>query len=173
MIPWTQTLVDELRPVIAQRSTAAIDISVEARVTTACVAADPNQLHQVFSNLILNAADAIPKGGRIAIVIDEVLNHELLVGQGATNSGTWIHCTVSDTGVGIAPSVLERIFEPLFTTKKRGTGLGLAVVHQIVKAHGGVMSVATTLGQGTTFHVFLRSVSSPERRRQGRPQGPN
>jgi signal transduction histidine kinase len=71
-----------------------------------------------------------------------------------------VHWRVTDTGAGIAPAVLDRIFEPLFTTKQRGTGLGLAVAYQIVKGHGGLMSVETSLGQGTTFHVFLRRTGS-------------
>ena len=75
--------------------------------------------------------------------------------MGEAVPASWLHWRVSDTGAGIPPALLDRIFEPLFTTKKRGTGLGLAVVHQVVKAHGGTMSVESALGQGTTFHVLL------------------
>ncbi len=152
---WTEALVEEMRALVAERAQSAITVEMLPFAKTPRVFGDPLQLHQVFCNLILNAADAMPAGGRITVEVEEVETHERLpVTGGAPNA--WVHWSVNDTGGGIAPAVLDHIFEPLFTTKQRGTGLGLAVANQIVKAHGGHLSVETSLGRGTTFHVFLR-----------------
>lgn len=151
---WTEALVDEMRTVVAERAPSAIEVEMLPFPSTASVVGDPLQLHQVFCNLILNAADAIPAGGRITVAVEEVETHDRLPVTGGAPEA-WVHWSVNDTGGGIAPAVLDHIFEPLFTTKQRGTGLGLAVANQIVKAHGGHLSVETSLGQGTTFHVFL------------------
>jgi signal transduction histidine kinase len=148
---WMSGLMDEMQSVLARRSRGSLELQLVPAETNALVAADAEQLHQVFSNLLNNAADAMPDGGRITVSVKEAAGDE---------PGSWIHFQVRDTGAGIAPAVLDRIFEPLFTTKHKGTGLGLAVAHQIIKAHGGRMSVETAVGQGTTFHVFLRALAS-------------
>ena len=103
----------------------------------------PGRLNQVFLNLIVNAAQAMDKRGVIRI--------------GTALVGGAIHVTVADTGSGIPPDVLPRIFDPFFTTKDvgRGTGLGLTISHDIVKAHGGAIEVASEAGVGTTFTVIL------------------
>jgi PAS domain S-box-containing protein len=152
---WLHNLVDEMRGMLADRPDSPVMIEVAPQETHPAVYADPYQLHQVFSNLILNAAEATPPGGQITISVREIDVHEYLIEPGMESR--WVHFEVRDTGAGISPAVLDRIFEPLFTTKKRGTGLGLAVSHQIIKAHGGELSVETALGRGTTFHVFLRA----------------
>jgi PAS domain S-box-containing protein len=116
---------------------------------------DPAQLHQVFTNLFLNARDAMPKGGRLTLAA-EVCGQEKAAAfdaHGMTES--CIHFTVSDTGSGIPAEILPHIFDPLFTTKKGGTGLGLAVAHQVVKRHGGEISAKSVPGEGTSFHVFI------------------
>ncbi|HTO95828.1 MAG TPA: HAMP domain-containing sensor histidine kinase, partial [Myxococcales bacterium] len=114
--------------------------------------ADPGQLRQVLWNLLGNAADATPAGGRVEVRIAQQ------GGQGVLD--------VIDTGSGIADEDLQRIFDPFFTTKERGTGLGLAIVHRIVEAHGGHLSVRSEPGKGTAFRVALplaAAVSSPGR----------
>ncbi|HEY2147794.1 MAG TPA: protoglobin domain-containing protein [Pirellulales bacterium] len=103
--------------------------------------ADPNQLRIVFSNLIRNARDAMPNGG-------------LLTVRGARN-GSGLEISVADTGVGIKPEDLDRIMEPLFTTKARGIGLGLAIARAILEKHNGRLTVASEHGRGTTFVVSL------------------
>jgi two-component system cell cycle sensor histidine kinase/response regulator CckA len=116
---------------------------------------DPAQLHQVFTNLILNARDAMADGGRLTLGA-EVCGHEQAFAFDAPGlSGSCIHFTVSDTGSGIPAEILPHIFDPLFTTKKGGTGLGLAVAHQVVKRHGGEIVAQSTPGEGTSFHVFI------------------
>ncbi|MFZ5816028.1 MAG: ATP-binding protein [Bacillota bacterium] len=105
---------------------------------------DPKMFRQLLLNLIINAVQAMPFGGRLTIVITR-LDPETLVLQ------------VADTGVGIAPENLKRLFDPFFTTKEEGTGLGLALCHSIVQAHGGNIEVESKLGVGTTFTVTLQA----------------
>jgi signal transduction histidine kinase len=109
---------------------------------------DRDQLTQVFINLVGNAADAMPQGGMLIV-------HTRV--QEADGGGAAIVVSVSDTGSGIRPEVLDHIFEPFFTTKPegQGTGLGLSVTLGIVHSHGGTIDVESKLGQGTTFHVVL------------------
>jgi two-component system sensor histidine kinase HydH len=114
------------------------------------VLVDKNQMMEIFLNLILNAIDAMPQGG------------ELRVGNSThknSKSGIeFIRVEITDTGCGIPPDKLPRIFDRYFTTKTEGTGLGLAVVDRIVKAHGGFVSVKSEVGKGTTFSVDLPAV---------------
>jgi PAS domain S-box-containing protein len=116
---------------------------------------DPNQLQQVFSNLILNARDAMPHGGTLSIsVLREPPDARLPFGPIA-HPENFAHFIVRDTGSGMSEETLRHIFEPLFTTKKNGTGLGLPVAHQVVQLHGGEIFIESALGFGTTFHIFL------------------
>lgn len=103
---------------------------------------DPQQFKQVVWNLCLNAVEAMPDGG------------ELRVGAAAA-SGQMLAVWVSDTGAGIAADDLPHVFEPFFSTKAEGTGLGLALVHRIVQEHGGEIDVRSTPGLGTTFTIML------------------
>ncbi len=132
---------------------------------TAHVAADvwpvrgnATQLHQVLLNLCVNARDAMPAGGALSVVVDNVaLTEEEARAIPDGRVGEFVVLLVSDTGTGIPPDVLARIFEPFFTTKPvgRGTGLGLSTTRRIVKTHGGFLSVHSRLGEGTTFEIYL------------------
>jgi CheY-like chemotaxis protein len=118
------------------------------------VEVDPAQLHQALVNLATNANDAMPRGGLITI---ELHQHSTapLPGMPASDK-PHVEVVFRDTGQGIPREVLDHIFEPLFTTKRGGgTGLGLAVVHQVVAGHKGHVSVETRVGEGTAFHLFL------------------
>ncbi len=122
------------------------------------VNADATRLQQVMINLILNARDAMPKGGRILIALDAVEVRADQPGPLAEmNAGPWLQLQLSDTGTGIDEQTLTRIFEPFFTTKEqgKGTGLGLAQVYGIIKQHDGHIGVESTLGLGTTFTLYL------------------
>lgn len=116
---------------------------------------DPSQLHQVVMNLCVNARDAMPAGGRIEVAVgSRRLDEAATAAAGCeVRPGHYVTVSVRDSGTGIAPEVLPRLFDPFFTTKPRGkgTGLGLATVHRVVRRHGGFVTVNTILGVGTTF----------------------
>ncbi len=119
---------------------------------------DATQLHQVLLNLCVNARDAMPSGGTLTVEARTVVLQERVTPfQPQPLTGRFIELKVTDTGTGIPPEALPRIFEPFFTTKDpgKGTGLGLSTVFGIVKGHGGFLEVASELGQGTTFLIYL------------------
>ena len=130
------------------------------------VQADPGMLEQVLLNLVVNARDAMPGGGRIRIATETAaLDEESIRGKHEAKPGSFVCLSVTDNGTGIAPENLTRIFDPFFTTKEpgKGTGLGLATVYGIVQQHRGWVEVSSQVGTGTTFKVLLpalpRSVS--------------
>src|SRR5262249_42266138 len=118
-----------------------VTISLEGLTDLGQVAFHAPTLRRAVMNLMQNALDAMPQGGRL-----------ILAGQ---STATQVQVHVQDTGSGIAAVLLDRVFEPLYTTKPGGTGLGLYIVQEIVKAHGGQISVQSTVGQGTTFTLTL------------------
>jgi signal transduction histidine kinase len=117
--------------------------------TLPAVLADPTQLKQVFDNLIRNAIQAMPEDGCLTIKAETPDRDEL------GNGSDWITVSINDTGVGIPPENLDNLFEPLFTTKARGIGLGLALVKNLVEANRGVVEVQSEVGEGSTFTVRL------------------
>ncbi len=118
------------------------------------VEVDSGQISQVIQNLVINARDAMPEGGTITI---SCANLKSLAGEepATTADGPHVRVTIQDTGCGIPADILDRIYEPYFTTKESGNGLGLAIAHSIVTRHGGQLTVESTPGVGTTFHVYL------------------
>jgi len=136
-----------------------IDISERIEAESAMAIADPTQIHQILMNLGSNAAHAMSeKGGRLEVGLSEVsLDETSASRQIDLKPGAYLRLTVKDTGHGMTPDVMARVFEPFFTTKKQGegAGMGLAVVHGIVKSHGGAITVASRLGKGTTFTIYL------------------
>ncbi len=143
-----------------------LDVTPGADLKT--IRADPGQIEQVVVNLCVNARDAMPDGGRIAMETGNcTLEAALRDPYGSPKAGEFVCLTVSDTGEGMSPEVREKVFEPFFTTKEvgKGTGLGLAAAYGIVKSHGGVIRVASETGQGSVFRVYLPAVP------QGAPDG--
>jgi PAS domain S-box-containing protein len=122
------------------------------------ILADVTQLNQVVLNLVLNARDAMPDGGRLIIGASDLDLDPVEAGAHlGARPGPHVVLFVTDTGTGIAPEHLDHIFEPFFTTKEvgKGTGLGLSTVHTIVRQHGGFITVKSTPGTGTTFRIHL------------------
>jgi PAS domain S-box-containing protein len=128
------------------------------------IQADVTQLKQVLMNLCINARDAMPEGGRITITVDLINIDEARAGTlPEGNPGAHVVLVVADTGTGIPPEVMERIFDPFYTTKAggKGTGLGLSTVRGIVKGHGGFLTVESQPGCGTTFRIHLPVAGAP------------
>src|ERR1039457_6315144 len=122
------------------------------------IAADTSMIEQIVMNLMVNARDAMPKGGRLLLETSVVEINETHVRQNTDAcAGGFICLTVTDSGCGMERKVLQRIFEPFFTTKEvgKGTGIGLATVYGIVKQHHGWVEVESEVGVGTTFKIFL------------------
>jgi len=125
------------------------------------VMADAGQLEQVIMNLVVNAVDAMPEGGVLTIHLSRLdMGEEQARRMGLSQPGRYGCLVVQDTGVGIAEEHLSRIFDPFFTTKKpgQGTGLGLAMSYSIVRQHGGLITVDSEPGKGTTFRILLPEV---------------
>jgi CheY-like chemotaxis protein len=121
------------------------------------VIADRGQIEQVLLNLFVNAADAMPGGGKLLLQTDNVGHRDIPRKGYSVRPGEYVRLRVVDTGVGIDPRIIDRIFDPFFTTKKmgRGTGLGLASAYGIVKGHNGYIDVESESGRGSTFFVYL------------------
>ncbi len=156
----------DLKMVLAQLVGAGVELELRLDEDTWAVLIDPGQLDQVVLNLVVNARDAMPDGGRLTIstsneTLDPTSRHLLTDGHPA--SGPYTVLRVRDNGQGMTPELKERIFEPFFTTKPRGTGtgLGLATVYGIVAQHGGFTEVDSALGEGTELRVYLPRTDVP------------
>jgi PAS domain S-box-containing protein len=129
------------------------------------ICADRGQIHQVIMNLVINAADAMPRGGKLVLALTNVQLEKNCTREPTSPDGLqgFVCLTVSDTGIGMAHEIKARIFDPFFTTKEhgKGTGLGLATVHGIVHHAGGHISVESEPEHGTTFYVYFPRVERP------------
>jgi two-component system cell cycle sensor histidine kinase/response regulator CckA len=134
----------------------AIAIELHLADHLATVEGDAGQLHQVLLNLCLNARDAMPDGGRLAIKTQNVtLSETEACTELDLEAGQYVLLSVTDTGSGMDAETQQRLFEPFFTTKEQGRGLGLAMVYSILRGHGGAIRVYSEPGQGSTFKVYL------------------
>ena len=149
---------------LAREELSLIRHSIDARVAIAfqpaadlhAVFVDPIQVQQVLMNLCLNARDAMPDGGTITIITENVASLAAVHADGVSTEG-YVRLSVSDTGTGMTEEVRAKVFEPFFTTKDvgRGTGLGLSVVYGVARAHGGWVECHSELGRGSRFEVYL------------------
>lgn len=141
-----------LAPVLGRN----IQIDVAGTGTPKLVRADPTALQQALLNLLLNARDAMPTGGRVTLragltEVDAALAERLVL----PGAGRYVTLEVSDTGAGMEAATLARLFEPFYTTKAGGTGLGLPAVYGTVRQSGGAIRAESTPGAGTSFRIYL------------------
>jgi signal transduction histidine kinase len=164
---WSQAVAQELRPLLGNQYT----FNVELQQPDVRALADIGQLHQVISNLVINARDAMPDGGRITLRILREPADALFDFGVMPEPENFIHLIVEDEGGGMSAETKHHIFEPLFTTKRNGTGLGLAITHQVVQRHDGMIFVESEIGKGTRFHIFLRAADFdvPKRSPEAQP----
>ncbi len=151
-------LVDEMQPRVRRLLPANIEVAVSVTDGPQAVEADRDQLERMLMNLIVNARDAMPEGGRLHIeVVDVELDRPLVERDETVEAGRYVIVSVTDTGTGMSPEVRERIFDPFFTTREpgQGVGLGLSVVHGIVRQNGGIVTVESETGRGTAVKVHL------------------
>jgi PAS domain S-box-containing protein len=156
-------VIDEAKALMRATLPARIAIRTQIARNLPFVNADAGQLHQVLLNLATNGAHAIGEdGGSLEIDVGVVdIDQDAMVRLQLSRTGRYVNLSVRDSGSGMTPAVLERIFEPFYTTKPRGqgTGLGLAVVHGIIRAHDGAIRVTSVPDSGTTFEVYLPAAS--------------
>jgi two-component system, cell cycle sensor histidine kinase and response regulator CckA len=152
------TVITNLESMLKRVIGEDIDLRIDLAQDLRTVKADPGQIEQVIMNLVVNARDAMPMGGRLAIQTTNCeVNEETARLHGWSTLAPHVMIAVTDTGCGIGPEVQSHLFEPFFTTKEpgKGTGLGLATAYGIVKQSGGSISVHSDPGEGASFKVFL------------------
>ncbi|MBX7152937.1 PAS domain S-box protein [bacterium] len=156
-------LIKDVYKILEKTFPKNIDVQIIEPKELALVNANSTQLHQVLMNLCVNARDAMPNGGTLTIETTELFidEHYAQIHIDA-KSGSYVIIRVTDSGTGIPDSIKEKIFDPFFTTKEpgQGTGLGLATVFNIVKGHGGFITLISEHGQGTTFKIYIPSVAA-------------
>jgi len=139
-----------------------IEIDQEFSTTDEIILADPTQINQIVMNLCINASHAMEQtGGNFKVIVEKmILDDHSAKAYPNLEGGNYVKVIVSDTGPGIDPKIIDQIFDPYFTTKEigKGSGMGLAVVHGIVKNHGGAISVESSPGKGTKFSMLFPSV---------------
>jgi len=159
------------------RATIPATVEIKSRIDekSGAILANSVELHQIIMNLCTNAVHAIgDNGGVLDIEVQDAdIDHAEKNGFLDLEVGSYVRISVNDTGDGMHPDVMKRIFDPYFTTKEKGvgTGLGLAVVHGIVKKSGGAIKVESELGKGTTFHIYLpkADIAAPIKAEQQKP----
>ena len=158
-------LVSELQHIMSETFPKSIELSIDLPQSLWPVRGDVTQLHQVLMNLCVNGRDAMPNGGILSIVAQNLYldEHDVQMDP-AAKLGPYIEITVADTGVGIPSTVIDKIFDPFFTTKPvgKGTGLGLSTVLGIVKSHRGFVKVYSEAGQGSQFKIYLPAAEQVE-----------
>jgi signal transduction histidine kinase len=171
-------LVHDFAPFLRSTLPGNVWLEIEVHDQPQWVRADATQIRQVLMNLCINARDAMPEGGRIALVLDRMDFDRDKAQRPAdleTCPDAYAILSVIDSGGGISRDIIDRIFDPFFTTKQpgKGTGLGLSITKGIVKAHGGFVAVESEAGRGAAFRVFLPAGTPAPSRAHGPDRLPN
>lgn len=157
--------LSDLKPLIRQSLPSSIELVLTSTEKPWEIQADSTQFNQVLINLCINARDAMPQGGRIEIVTKNLMVDAALarVNPGS-RSGPFVRISVIDNGLGIASGIIDKIFDPFYTTKAagKGTGLGLSMVAGILKSHDGFVQVESESGRGSKFHLYFPAVPEPQ-----------
>jgi len=149
---WLPSVLGQL--VAALPSSIALSSSMDTEVRF--IRGDREHLEQIITNLVFNARDAIDGAGTIQVDVASACSP----GSSGTEA-KFVHISVSDDGPGIAPAILDRIFEPLFTTKRNGTGLGLAIARRLIEGHGGMLTAENRPEGGSAFHLLVPAAEAP------------
>lgn len=157
--------IASLEPILRPMLGATIDLHFDFPLALPKVSADPSTLDQAILNLVINARNAMPNGGKVTIhtALETIPLERIPSKNRQANPGRYIRTTVTDSGIGMDPATTELFFEPFFPTKDGGSqsGLGLAIVRSIIEKHQGWVSVSTALNAGSSFHLFLPIVENP------------
>ncbi len=151
-------IVREIKQIVHETFPKSVKFEFHSPDDLWTIIGDPTQIHQVLLNLCVNARDAMPKGGVLAIHMENMMFDEIYAGMNPeAQSGPYVCIKVEDTGTGIPKAIQDKIFDPFFTTKAlgKGTGLGLSTTMAIVKSHGGFINYYSTPGKGTAFKVYF------------------
>jgi len=151
-------IIEEFSPILRRTLPEDIDLVVTRSNDDCRVHADPSQIEQIVMNLVVNAMDVMPDGGRIELGVRcRTITGDDLQAFASLGPGSYVSLTVRDSGPGVAPEIVDRVFEPFFTTKDvgKGTGLGLATIHGIVSQHGGWVGLRNVDGGGCEFEILL------------------
>ena len=152
------TVVTEMGKMLQRLISVDIELTIKLATQLGHVKADQSQIEQVIVNLVVNARDAMPNGGKLLIETSNVdISETVARSLPFLHPGPHVLLTVTDTGVGMDTEIQRHIFEPFFTTKEpgKGTGLGLATVYGVVKQSGGIVGLDSRPGKGSTFKIFL------------------
>jgi two-component system cell cycle sensor histidine kinase/response regulator CckA len=155
-------LVEDALKIGRGKLPAHVQVELVALLDDVRVRGDRGQLFQVLLNLLVNAVEAMGDGGVLRIEVEEAVlaGPDVLVRERIVSEGSYVRISFVDQGHGIDPHLLPRIFEPFFSTKSQGRGLGLAAARGIVASHGGAISVESEVELGSTFHVLLPRVDA-------------
>jgi len=169
-------LVKDLQNIIQDTFPKDIRLQFSVPNDTWTILGDPTQVHQILLNLCVNARDAMPNGGSLAVRAENCeLDEQYAAMNIQAKPGRYVLISVTDSGTGMPPGVIDKIFEPFFTTKplNKGTGLGLSTVMAIVKSHDGIVNVYSEPGKGTTFQIYLPATETTTTPHQEKAQAAN